>query len=42
MLGNVIQQQFARSRDWPFGSAIACLAMGLVLLGLLGLCARRG
>lgn len=34
MVGNVIQQQFGASRDWPFGSAIACLSMGLVLLGL--------
>jgi len=34
MLGNVIQQQFGGSRDWPFGSAIAFVAMGVVLLGL--------
>jgi spermidine/putrescine transport system permease protein len=34
MLGNVIQQQFGPSRDWPFGSAIAFIGMGLVLLGL--------
>ena len=34
MIGNVIQQQFGPSRDWPFGSAVACLSMGLVLLGL--------
>jgi spermidine/putrescine transport system permease protein len=34
LLGNAIQQQFGPSRDWPFGSAIACLAMALVLLGL--------
>ena len=34
LLGNAIQQQFGFSRDWPFGSAIACLAMGIVLLGL--------
>jgi spermidine/putrescine transport system permease protein len=34
MLGNAIQQQFGPSRDWPFGSAIAFLGMGVVLLGL--------
>jgi spermidine/putrescine transport system permease protein len=34
LLGNAIQQQFGFSRDWPFGSAIACLAMGIVLIGL--------
>jgi spermidine/putrescine transport system permease protein len=34
MLGNAIQQQFGGSRDWPFGSAIALVAMGVVLLGL--------
>lgn len=34
MLGNAIQQQFGPSRDWPFGSVIACFAMLVVLLGL--------
>jgi len=34
MLGNAIAQQFGPSRDWPFGSAIACLGMALVMLGL--------
>jgi spermidine/putrescine transport system permease protein len=34
MLGNAIQQQFGPSRDWPFGSAIAFLGMGVVLLSL--------
>ena len=34
LLGNVIQQQFGASRDWPFGSAIATVAMLLVLLAL--------
>lgn len=34
LLGNAIQQQFGFSRDWPFGSAIACLAMALVMAGL--------
>jgi spermidine/putrescine transport system permease protein len=34
LLGNAIQQQFGPSRDWPFGSAIASVAMVLVLAGL--------
>ena len=34
MLGNAIQQQFGPSRDWPFGSAIAFVGMGVVMLGL--------
>ncbi len=34
MLGNLIQQQFGQSRDWPFGSAIASVALGLVLVAL--------
>jgi spermidine/putrescine transport system permease protein len=34
MLGNVIQQQFGQSRDWPFGAAIAMVALAMVLMGL--------
>jgi len=34
LLGNIIQQQFGFSRDWPFGSAIACLAMIIVMFSL--------
>src|SRR5262249_34260150 len=34
LLGNAIQQQFGFSRDWPFGSAISCLAMAIVMAGL--------
>ncbi|MDB6123628.1 MAG: Binding-protein-dependent transport system inner rane component [Pedosphaera sp.] len=34
MLGNAIQQQFGQSRDWPFGSAIAFVALALVMVGL--------
>jgi len=33
-LGNVIQQQFGSSRDWPFGSALAGVAMLVVLVAL--------
>jgi spermidine/putrescine transport system permease protein len=35
MLGNVIQQQFATSRDWPFGAALTVSALALMLGGLL-------
>jgi spermidine/putrescine transport system permease protein len=34
MLGNIIDQQFRQSRDWPFGAAIAMLSMAMVLVGL--------
>jgi spermidine/putrescine transport system permease protein len=34
MLGNVIQQQFGSSRDWPFGGAISFVALLLVMAGL--------
>ncbi len=34
MLGNAIQQQFGPSLDWPFGSAIAFLSMGAVMMAL--------
>ncbi len=34
LLGNVIQQQFGASRNWPFGSAIATAAMLIVLTAL--------
>jgi spermidine/putrescine transport system permease protein len=34
LLGNVIQQQFGSSRDWPFGSAIATSALLFALAGI--------
>jgi spermidine/putrescine transport system permease protein len=34
MLGNLVQQQFGPSLDWPFGSAIAVVSLALVTLGL--------
>ncbi len=34
MLGNLIQQQFGPSRDWPFGAAISFVALLLVVGGL--------
>ena len=41
MLGNIIQQQFASSRDWPFGSAMAAVALVLVMAGM-ALLLRKG
>lgn len=34
LLGNLLQQQFGPSRDWPFGSAIATVTMLLVFAAL--------
>jgi spermidine/putrescine transport system permease protein len=34
LLGNLLQQQFGGSRDWPFGAAIATVTIAIVLLGL--------
>ncbi|MCX5339225.1 ABC transporter permease [Streptomyces atratus] len=43
MLGNLIQQQFSASRNWPFGSAVAVglLVLTLVVLMVFALVARR-
>jgi spermidine/putrescine transport system permease protein len=34
LLGNLLQQQFGPSRDWPFGAAIATVSMLIVMAGL--------
>ncbi len=34
LVGNLMQQQFGPSRDWPFGSAVGCGLTALTLLGL--------
>jgi spermidine/putrescine transport system permease protein len=34
LIGNLIQQQFGPSRDWPFGAAISMALMVLTLIGL--------
>jgi len=34
LVGNLIQQQFGASRDWPFGAAIS---MGLMILTMISL-----
>ena len=35
MVGNLIQHEYLVVRDWPFGSAISFVLMGLVLAGLM-------
>ena len=34
MLGNIVQQQFGPSRDWPFGAAIAVTALLIMAVAL--------
>ncbi len=41
MLGNLLQQQFLTSRDWPFGSAIGFMMM-LIMLAAIMLYFRAG
>jgi spermidine/putrescine transport system permease protein len=41
LLGNLIQQQFGASRDWPFGAAICVVLMIMTLIGL-WMMGRRG
>lgn len=35
LVGNLIQQQFGTSRDWPFGAALSLALMGITLVTLL-------
>ena len=35
MVGNVIQNQFLQARNWPFGSALSMVLMGIVLIPVL-------
>ncbi|OPG04417.1 hypothetical protein B1L11_37775 [Microbispora sp. GKU 823] len=44
MIGNLIEQQFGASRNWPLGSAVAVALLVLTLLTLMGfaLAGRRG
>jgi spermidine/putrescine transport system permease protein len=35
MIGNIISNQFLAAHDWPFGSALSMLMMGLMLLATL-------
>jgi spermidine/putrescine transport system permease protein len=41
LIGNLVQNQFTASRDWPFGAA-ASLALMAVAMGLLFMVRRRG
>jgi spermidine/putrescine transport system permease protein len=34
MIANVIERQFKRANDWPFGAALAFMLMYLTLFGL--------
>ena len=43
-IGNVIERQFKTARDWPFGSALSFLLMGIVLAATViyfGVCKNR-
>lgn len=35
MIGNLVEQQFLSSRNWPFGSALSMIIMGVVLTVLM-------
>ena len=35
MVGNLIKEQFLSARDWPFGSALSFMVMGVVLIMLM-------
>lgn len=35
MIGNLVENQFLSSRDWPFGSALSFILMAVVLLSLI-------
>lgn len=35
MIGNLIQNQFLKARDWPFGSTLSILMMTIVLIPML-------
>ena len=41
LIGNLVQNQFAAARNWPFGSAAAMVMMAVVLLGVLLYLRRR-
>lgn len=41
LIGNLVQNQFTASRDWPFGAALS-LALMIIAIGLLFTVRRRG
>lgn len=42
MIGNLIQQQFGASQNWPFGSALSFALLAIVLLALVAYSLRFG
>jgi spermidine/putrescine transport system permease protein len=42
MTGNLIEQQFLKARNWPFGATLAMLIMGVVLVLILVYLTRMG
>lgn len=36
MIGNLVQNQFTTARNWPFGSAVSFVVMGVVLMAVFG------
>jgi len=32
MIGNLIRDQFLKSRDWPFGSALSLMVLALLVI----------
>ncbi|MBI5410633.1 MAG: ABC transporter permease [Nitrospirae bacterium] len=42
MVGNLIQHEYLVVRDWPFGSAVSFVLMGLVLTGVMGYLRAEG
>jgi spermidine/putrescine transport system permease protein len=42
MIGNVIQNQFTASRNWPFGSAVSLALMAMVMILLYAWARREG
>jgi spermidine/putrescine transport system permease protein len=42
MVGNLVQNQFAAARNWPFGSAASFILMAVVLVAVMVYLRRRG
>ena len=40
IIGNLVEQQFLSSRNWPFGSALAMVIMAVVLVVLIAFTAK--
>jgi spermidine/putrescine transport system permease protein len=36
MIGSIIQAQFGKANDWPFGAALSVLVMAVILLVVVG------